>query len=156
MWKLSRNRVLLDEHSEEEDVLRGAPLASAATPAPVRARVGAQVRAAGCSREEVQVDGVARRARSCKGPDASRGLRGDSSWRTPLVSGRIPQVLGPRASLCGVPRDAHPGHFPHWPATLPFALLLQRSRVRPETPGMRGDRFQARCFYSGVGETQKS
>lgn len=34
MWKLSRNRVLLDEHSEEEDVLRGAPLASAATPAP--------------------------------------------------------------------------------------------------------------------------
>lgn len=34
MWKLSRNRVLLDEPPEEEDVLRGAPPASAAAPAP--------------------------------------------------------------------------------------------------------------------------
>ncbi|XP_011240386.1 testis development-related protein isoform X2 [Mus musculus] len=49
MWKLSRSRVLLDEPPEEEDVLRGAPPASAAAPASVRARVGAQVRAAGCS-----------------------------------------------------------------------------------------------------------
>lgn len=34
MWKLSRNRVLLDEPPEEEDVLRGASPASAAAPAP--------------------------------------------------------------------------------------------------------------------------
>uniref|UniRef100_A0A8C6HCK2 Testis development related protein n=1 Tax=Mus spicilegus TaxID=10103 RepID=A0A8C6HCK2_MUSSI len=33
MWKLSRSRVLLDEPPEEEDVLRGAPPASAAAPA---------------------------------------------------------------------------------------------------------------------------
>ncbi|XP_012977920.1 testis development-related protein isoform X1 [Mesocricetus auratus] len=42
MWKLSRNRVLLDEAPEDEDGLRGAPPTSAAAPAPVRARVGAQ------------------------------------------------------------------------------------------------------------------
>lgn len=28
------------------------------------------------------------------------------------------------------------------------------SRVPPGTPGTRSDRFQARCFYSGVGETE--
>ncbi|XP_057608089.1 testis development-related protein isoform X3 [Chionomys nivalis] len=42
MWKLSRGRVLLDEPPEEEDGLRGAQPASAAAPAPVRARLGAQ------------------------------------------------------------------------------------------------------------------
>lgn len=60
MWKLSRNRVLLDEAPEDEDGLRGAPPTSAAAPAPVRARVGAQVRAAGRSGGEVQVDGAER------------------------------------------------------------------------------------------------
>ncbi|XP_005082692.1 testis development-related protein isoform X2 [Mesocricetus auratus] len=34
MWKLSRNRVLLDEAPEDEDGLRGAPPTSAAAPAP--------------------------------------------------------------------------------------------------------------------------
>ncbi|KAL1772827.1 testis development-related protein isoform X1 [Sigmodon hispidus] len=34
MWKLSRNRVLLDEPPEEEDGLRGAQPTAAATPAP--------------------------------------------------------------------------------------------------------------------------
>ncbi|XP_055464423.1 testis development-related protein isoform X2 [Psammomys obesus] len=34
MWKLSRNRVLLDEPPEEEDGLQGAPPASTAAPAP--------------------------------------------------------------------------------------------------------------------------
>lgn len=73
MWKLSRNRVLLDEPPEEEDGLQGAPPASAAAPAPVRARAGAQVRAAGCCGGEVQVDGGACGERSWKGPDAPPG-----------------------------------------------------------------------------------
>lgn len=38
--------MLLDEPPEEEDGLRGAQAAATAAPAPVRARVGAQVRAA--------------------------------------------------------------------------------------------------------------
>lgn len=49
--------MLLDEPPEEEDGLRGAQPASAAAPAPVRARLGAQVRAAGCIGGEVQVHG---------------------------------------------------------------------------------------------------
>lgn len=64
------------------------------------------------------------------------------------------QVAGPRASMCGLPRGAQPGYFPYWPAALPFAQLPRALGFPPGTPGTRGDRFQARCFYSGVGETE--
>lgn len=36
------------------------------------------------------------------------GLRGDWPRRTPLINARILQVLGPRASMCGVPRGPVP------------------------------------------------
>lgn len=49
--------MLLDEPPEEEDGLRGGQPTSAAAPAPVRARLGAQVRAAGCIGGEMQVHG---------------------------------------------------------------------------------------------------
>lgn len=122
MWKLSRNRVLLDEPPEEEDVLRGASPASAAAPAPVRARVGTQVRAAGCSGGEVQVHGVVCRVRSWQGPDASRG------FEVTGPGGPLRLVAGSRRSWAPEPAcveyrgDAYPGH---WPAALPFALLPQ-------------------------------
>lgn len=154
MWKLSRGRVLLDEPPEEEDGLRGGQPTSAAAPAPVRARLGAQVRAAGCMGERCRCMGAARRVQSWKGLDSSRGYEVTGPAGLLGLVTRSLQVLGPRASMCRLPRGAQPGYFPYWPAALPFAQLPESSRVPPGTPGTRGDRFQARCFYSGVGETE--
>lgn len=156
MWNLSRSRVLLDEPPEEEDVLRGAPPASAAAPASVRARVGAQVRAAGCSGGRAQVHGVACRVRTWQGPDASRGCEvtapEDPSDEWPGPTGRGPQSQ----HVWGTAGTRTPGTFRTGRRRCPSLCCHKGFGVRLETPGTRGDRFQARYFYSGVGETEKS
>lgn len=71
------------------------------------------------------------------------------------MSGRILQVVGPRASLCGVPR----GHVSRALSALAGDAALSSAATRAlgfRLTGTRGDRFQARYFYSGVRETENS